>query len=287
MLLGGGALLIVALAGAAVFALLNQPETEPGGEGNGVSWKTEVVDLRATDFWIDAAGERFHGTRQMQVNSDPGSATYRTLELTWREHGTEMRVNIYFGGDATSWWIDEIRTYDGTAQPDWLYYRAPDIRAPLGQAWEGDVELLSTRSDRPGRGPGTLHFGTLQVATVAARLINVPPGGGIVLKENDDPFAPGGVLHCTDILQLPPKDAEAVLLRLGYRLSWRLTWSTGGNTGYSQPFERAPDGYISMTAVGTSGELIVFVQDPTRPMGGPATFPADCPQSAGTTAPAP
>ena len=274
-------LLILALTGAAALTLLNQRPTIPGTDGNVVGWKTEVVDLRATDFWIEAAGKRFHGTSQVRVSSDPGSATSRTLELTWLEHGAEMRMNIYFGGDETTWWIEEIRTYDGTAQPDWLSYPVPEIRAPLGQAWEGNVELVSMRSDRAGRGPGTLHFGTLQVATVAARLINVPPGGGIVLKENDDPFAPGGVLHCTDILQLPPKEAERVLLGLGYRLSWRLTWSTGSNTGYSQPSERAPDGYISMTAVGTSGELIIFVQDPARPMGGPATYPEDCPPPPG------
>jgi hypothetical protein len=273
---------ILAVTFAAALAVLNQQPSAPGLDGNRVGWKTEVVDLRATDFWIDVAGKRFHGTPRMQVSSDPGDATYRTLELTWQEHGAEMRVNIYFGGDATTWWIDEIRTYDGTAQsPDWLYYRAPKIRAPLGQAWEGNVELVSARSNKAGRGPGTLHFGTLQLATVAARLINVPPGGGIVLKENEDPFAPGGVLHCTDILQLPPKEAEAVLLRLGYHLSWRLSWSTGSNTGYSQPFDRAPDGFISGTAVGTSGELIVFVSDPARPMGGPASYPEDCPQPSG------
>ena len=28
-----------------------------------------------------------------------------------------MRLYLYFAGDATSWWVDEIRVYDGKAVP--------------------------------------------------------------------------------------------------------------------------------------------------------------------------
>lgn len=280
--------LAVVAGSATVGALLNQRPILPGIERPDIRWTTEVVDLQAVDFWIETAGKRFRGTVPVSVNSDPGDATYRTLELTWHEYGAEMRVNIYFGGDATHWWITEIRTYDGArASPDWLFYEVPDIRARLGQAWTGSVDLRSVKASQPGRGPGRLHFGTLQLATVASDLVNEPPGGGIVLKENADPFEPGGILHCTDILQLPPKEAEAVLLGLGYRLSWRLVWSIDANNGYSQPMARAPDGYISSTGVGTSGELIVFVEDPTRPTTAAAPFPADCPQPTGGATPAP
>jgi hypothetical protein len=176
LLLGAVALLILALAGMAAFALVNQRASVPDLEGNEVNWKTAVVDLQAGDFWIDTAGQRFLGTGQMRVTSDPGNATYRTLELTWLEHGAEMRLNIYFGGDATQWWIDEIRTYDGTVQsPDWLFYRAPEIRAPLGQPWVGNVSLTSGGSSQPGRGPGTLHLGAVRLATIPRGGLNVPP----------------------------------------------------------------------------------------------------------------
>jgi hypothetical protein len=182
LLLGAVALLILALAGVAVLALLNQRTSAPDLGGNQVNWKTEVVDLQAADFWIDTAGKRFLGTGQMRVSSDPGNATYRTLELTWLEHGAEMRVNIYFGGDATQWWIEEIRTYDGTAQsPDWLFYRAPEIRAPIGQPWVGNVHLTSGGSSQPGRGPGTLHFGALRLASMARDGVNVPPDGPVLV----------------------------------------------------------------------------------------------------------
>ena len=41
----------------------------------------------------------------------------------------------------------------------------------------------------------------------------------------------------------------------------------GGATGYAEALARAPQtGYISDAAVGSDGELIVFVEDPARPM---------------------
>jgi hypothetical protein len=182
VLLAAVVLLILALAGAAVWALINQRPSEPGLEGNQVHWKTEVVELQAADFWIDTAGKRFLGTARVEVVSDPGNATYRTLELTWHEHGAEMRVNIYFGGDASQWWIDEIRTYDGTAQsPDWLFYRAPEIRAPIGQPWVGNVNITSISSSQPGRGPGILHLGAMRLMSVPRDGVNVPADGPILV----------------------------------------------------------------------------------------------------------
>jgi hypothetical protein len=159
LLVGSAAVLIAACAAPA-------PSASPAGGGNAVRWTTDVVDLQASDFWIDAAGRRFVGSAEVRVTSDPGTATYRTLELTWSEHGAEMRLNIYFGGDGSRWWVDEIRTYDGTAaSPDWLYYEAPGLGAALGQSWVGNLDLQSARASQPGRGSGRLHFGALQLSS--------------------------------------------------------------------------------------------------------------------------
>jgi hypothetical protein len=103
-----------------------------------------------------------------------------------------------------------------------------------------------------------------------------PPDGGVPLKT--DPFAIGGPLHCSGILQMRPIDAEHHLLNRGIRLSWRFVTKTGPNMGFSDPRLRAPaTGWISGTALGSDGELIVFVEDPAKPMANPIAAPADCP----------
>jgi hypothetical protein len=92
-----------------------------------------------------------------------------------------------------------------------------------------------------------------------------------------DPFAPGGKLHCSGILQLRPADAQREILARGLRLSWRFEWSTGPNSGHAElRLDPPPTGFISSTAIGSDGELIVFVEDPARPSGKRATFPPEC-----------
>ena len=113
-----GALLLVALGGGA-FGGGTGPSTPPG---NAITWHTDVVDLQAADFGIVAGGKTFTArVPKVAVSSDPGDATYRTLEVTWQEHGVEQRLYLYFGGDATSWWVDKIRIYNGAQQGEWLY----------------------------------------------------------------------------------------------------------------------------------------------------------------------
>jgi len=67
------------------------------------------------DFSIDVGGKTFRAaTPNVEIHSDPGTLTYRTLEVTWKENGVEMRVNIYFAGDAQASWAEEIRISDAT-----------------------------------------------------------------------------------------------------------------------------------------------------------------------------
>ena len=91
------------------------------------------------------------------------------------------------------------------------------------------------------------------------------PVGGVrkVLKEHEDPFAAGGPLAGTCILQMTPQAAELTLQLQGYATSWRwMTWTTA-STGTSEPLAHAPaSGFITGTAVGTQGELILFVDNP-------------------------
>ena len=78
-------------------------------------------------------------------------------------------------------------------------------------------------------------------------------------------------------MQTTPAQSERTLRTLGYRLSWRYQYSTGPGSGYSEKHLTAPDGVITGSAVGPSGELIVFVAPPDDPQNRLATFPSDCP----------
>jgi hypothetical protein len=247
-------------------------------EAKRIRWETEVVRLGADSVTIDANGKSLHAeTPNMKIHSDPGSLTSWSLEVTWLEENLEQRLNVYFNADRTSWWIEGVQVYDNVRPtPDWASFpRGPHFRTPLGQPFTGDIDLAG----RGRAGPVRLRIDGAVLAVAPQPSFVEPPGGGMVL--DSDPFLPGGRLRCSGILQLSPREAEAALQAFGYRLSWRFVYSTGPNSGYSEKVLKAPPvGFISETAIGSDGELIVFVQDPARPMGPAAKFPGDCPPPA-------
>jgi hypothetical protein len=283
-------LLLAALTASMLGGVGGRPGT-PGESGNPaviseappIVLRTDVVTLAAEELWVDVASKRFLGAVAAAVTSDPGSATYRTLELTWSEHGVEMRINLYFGGDAGSWWVDEVRTYNGAARGDWLYARGRFFQSPLGTPWTGDVDVALEDHSGAGGTPASLHIGGAVLAVNPFDGINEPVGGGITLRAGQQLFEVGAPLHCAGIGQLHPRDAERVLLALGYRLSWRLITDVRGNGSYWHTRREAPDGYMRIgtygTMVGTEGELIIPVIAPGEPGAGPEPPPFDCPPS--------
>ncbi len=243
--------------------------------GKRILWATDVVQLGADRLTIDANGTTFHAeTSVMTVQSDPGSLTAWTLEVAWPEAGREQRLNLYFKADAMSWWVSEVRVYDAVApKQEWATFPpGPHFRTRLGDAFSGDIDLVGQ-----GRGgPVRLRIDGAILAVAPHPSFVQPPGGAAPLAS--DPFARGGALHCSGILQLRPADAERALMSFPYRLSWRFEYSTGPNTGYADPRLEAPrTGYISGTGIGSDGELIITVEDPNRPMMEAAAFPLDCP----------
>jgi hypothetical protein len=159
----GWVVLGTALLGAALPPMGCGERTDvplPSSQNGHIRWETKQVLLEADDFHIDVNGKTYKadvvgGT----LNSDPGHENYCTLEAIWREHDTEMRLFIYFVGDATHWWSDEARTYDGQAQGDWIFYRNPFPRTARGQAFTGDLTLKS----EPGGPTGQVHFKNLHL----------------------------------------------------------------------------------------------------------------------------
>ena len=134
-------------APAAAPAPVTSPPTTPPALPFRV--ETKQVSLAAQALQIDLVdpqkGERTFATAApIEVHGDPGMVNeYTTLELTWRELDVEMRLNIYFKSDGRQWWSDEIRTYDGRKQGEWITYTGDYFRSPLGSPFVGDFETTA------------------------------------------------------------------------------------------------------------------------------------------------
>jgi hypothetical protein len=129
-----------------------------------VKWQTSTVSLQADAFWIVANGQCYTSRGvAVQVHSDPGGSQYTTLELVWTELGRQMRFFIYLYADSSSWWSDEMRTYDGQ-QPysDWLMYHGQFFTSPIGQPFHGHIDLTNDPQDAIR---GELHLHGLTVST--------------------------------------------------------------------------------------------------------------------------
>lgn len=137
------ALLVVALVAS------GSPREELAlGDGAPFHVETRQVILDADAVSIDVGDKTFVTAQPMDVNSDPGDDRYTTLELTWTEHGAEMRIYIYFTSDGIEWWSNEIRTYDGNQQGEWITYTGEFFRTPRDAPFVGDLDVSASASDR-------------------------------------------------------------------------------------------------------------------------------------------
>lgn len=245
-------------------------------------WQTDAVRLVADELRIEAAGRMFvvdPGT--LSVTGDPGTATGWTLEAAWQEHGTQQRLYLYFAADEASWWVTEVRVYDGVAQPsvEWASFPpGPYLRTPVGRDWVGDLELIG--SGRAGEVRLVLRGAAIRVSPADG--FAAPPNGGRPLPVNSDPFEAGGPLHCSGILEMTPDEAHDRLIQLGYRVSWREVTDEEWI-----PRTEPPDGVILRMfggPVGTDGQLIIAVVPADSPeaaaQADEQARPSDCPAPA-------
>jgi hypothetical protein len=260
-----------------VGALRGDPAEDGLDGGAGLTWQSEVVRVRADSIAVTAAGRAFpFGGARAIVESDPGTLSSWSLEASWLVGETPMRLTFSFTAEGGAWRVFEARAYDGTPAGEWTTLVGVLPSGRLGEPWTGDLDLTGAGPDGGVR--VLMPDAVIEVAPrdSAAR----PPGPAIVLPENATPFAPGGPLHCSGILQLPPWAAHARLLALGYAVSWRAVYESGPITSYWDPRTTPPDGIIpawDSPGVGTDGAIIIAVVPFTeRNLPEPATFPSDC-----------
>ena len=116
----------------------------PVPTNNAIGWKTNRVSIIADDFHIWANGIGFYGTSDGgELHSDKGLPSSWTFESIWMENGREMRLYIYFQADSDHWWANEIDTYNGQLQGDWVTYAGRFFESPLGKAFSGNLDLTS------------------------------------------------------------------------------------------------------------------------------------------------
>jgi hypothetical protein len=176
------AALLVAGVAAISQRRTDSPVADAPADATLLRFETPTVLLEAASVEVTVAGESFVPTVDVVVAGDPGTPNeYTTLELTWHQHGVEQRINIYFASDGTNWWADEIRTYDGEANADWIEQRGEFFKSPLGGAYSGDLDLpnLKIRGMRVQafRRPSACGNAASPLALVADfPVINAPAG---------------------------------------------------------------------------------------------------------------
>ena len=241
--------------------------------GSAVEWDSGSVRLEADSFELRTGDQVFHGSGPAEVHSDPGDPEYRTLEVTWHELGVEQRLNLYFGADASDWWLTEVRTYDGFEDGDWINYAhvgepsAQMLRTPRGSTYVGDVRFLGR-----GRVPGELIIRGLELTAFT-------PGSGPaaysgcrrpVPPEQVDEVRPtdvGQPLYESGYRDMSAAEVESLLTDLGLCFEFRYSYPTGPEVdgtqeGYSERWCTAPpDGRVDDALYGGQGEIVVFVED--------------------------
>lgn len=106
-------------------------------------FETPQVTFAADEVLVATNGRTFTPNEDVSVNGDLGRRhEYTTLELSWSEADTPMRIYMYFTSDGTDWWSHEIRTYDGSPGGEWATEQTGEFfRSPLGEPYEGDFQL--------------------------------------------------------------------------------------------------------------------------------------------------
>ncbi len=132
---------------------------------------TDSVGLTADNFYIKIGRTAYTAANSnLSLHSNPGT-TYKTLEAIWQEFNpelndiVEMRMFIYFKSDGVYWWSDEIRTYNGNKNGDWIYYRPSDPNKPFFKTLNGSTFIQNGEMALPSSplGQGTIYFNNLRI----------------------------------------------------------------------------------------------------------------------------
>ena len=259
------ALFVLAAGAVVVVAMSSSVSTGPAAESDRVFvFDTQVgVRLQASDFTVDVAGRTFTPSGEtLEVHGDPGNPAspseegYTTLELTWFEHDVEMRVNLYFASAGNEWWINEIRTYNGAKEGEWITMTGEYAKTPLGQPFEGVLEegalSISGLTLEGFKARASSCDGTAQTG----RLLLEFSGPGPIAGTSGEISGYATTLTVLDAATCEPVDADGV----EFRGSTADTGVAVVDEGPESSADRPPgELYVSVTFTGP-GETVLTVE---------------------------
>ncbi len=140
-----------------------------------INWRTSKIAITADDFYVIANGKRYTGFGDFITVSqpDPGSSTNVEVNVVSSEYGDDMRLNIVFRADYSTWWVESLKTLNGPASTGWIGYLGPMIKTTLGYSYRynGSGSFVQTSSTDASK-TATVYFTNL---SVQAFLDRTPP----------------------------------------------------------------------------------------------------------------
>jgi hypothetical protein len=218
-----------------------------------------VVRLTADSIVIHAGDKVFEviqgaGSPVYEARSDPGDADYRTLELFWTAQGVPMRLFMYFAADDDSWWVSEMRTYDGSPNGEWIYYHGRFFEAPLGLGWAGDFDERGSGDRSHGSIPGRLEV-------LGMRLNGFDPQTIPADVQNCQPLYEVEGIELEKIKDMVPAQADAMLRARKVCHSFRYEYPLDESSGYAERWCVAPPGRIVDVYTSDDGAVTIQVED--------------------------
>jgi hypothetical protein len=176
------ALLVVALGGGALGGIgSGKAPGNPAFAAQAVDWRTGLIDVHASDLWIQVGDRRLTTTSDAAVKAAPGQDS-RTLEALWASSDDKIGLRLFVVSVEGHWLVKGLQVWIDSLGSRWLDGTGPLIGAEIGSGPVGDVDLDLVDTSTANLTVGaTLHIRDLSVVLDATP---VPPDQPV-------PAAPG------------------------------------------------------------------------------------------------
>ena len=178
------ALLVVALGGGALSGVGGGKAPDDGAAAVAaapVDWRTGVIDLHASDLWVQVGDRSVRGASNAAVKGALDVSS-RTLEAFWASPADKIGLRLLIVSVEGRWLVKGVQAWVDSRGGQWLDGQGPLIGAEIGAGPVGDVDLdLVDTSTTDLTERATLHIRDLSVVLGP---VPIPPDQPV-------PVAPG------------------------------------------------------------------------------------------------